>query len=82
MSPKLKLALGAVLSVLVNALVAYVAPVYQPAALALAGVVLGALGIKRPGDVSPAQVNAHPDPAPVASVNPVTKSVELFGVTN
>ena len=81
MTPKTLLILGAVLSAAINAGIAYLAPVYQGAALALAGVVLGAIGLKRPGDVSPAQVEAAGNPAfmlhPVARVDPDTKSVVL-----
>jgi hypothetical protein len=53
MSPKVKLLLGAVFSAAINTAVALLRPEYQPAALAFAGFVLGALGVKRPGDVAP-----------------------------
>ncbi len=68
MSPKAKLVLGAALSALVNALVAFLAPEYPAAALAVAGLVLGALGVKRPGDASPAQVDAASNTTPPRAV--------------
>ena len=53
MSPRSKLLLGAAISAAINAAVALLKPEYQPAAIAFAGFVLGALGVKRPGDVAP-----------------------------
>ena len=51
MSPTAKKILGSVLSAAFTAAVAYLAPEYREAALALLGVALGALNIPRPGDV-------------------------------
>lgn len=50
MSPTQKRVLGSVLSAAVAAGVAYLAPAYQAAALALFAAAMGALHIPRPGD--------------------------------
>lgn len=51
MSPNTKKILGTVLSAAATAGVVFLAPVYREGALALFGMVLGALHIPRPGDV-------------------------------
>lgn len=57
MTPLSKRILGSVLSAAVTAGVAYLAPEFREAALALFGMVLTALHIPRPGDTAPTKVN-------------------------